>query len=69
MHHLTFLDYGAAIESGRRTVEMKLKEKQREIEQLPQLDSMSRDAIRELPERLMQLEATFVKKPAVIDLP
>src|SRR5215210_9034603 len=39
MHHLTFLDYDAALESGGRTAEMKLQEKQREIEQLRELDS------------------------------
>jgi integrase len=61
MHHLTFLDY-AVLESGERTAEMKLQEKQREIEQLRELDSMSRDAIRQLSERLMQLEARFDKK-------
>jgi integrase len=69
MHHLTFLDYDAALESGGRTAEMKLQEKQREIEQLRELDSISRDAIRELSERLMQLEARFDKKHAIIDLP
>ena len=47
---------------------MKLQEKQREIEQLRELDSISRDAIRELSERLMQLEARFDKKQAIIDL-
>jgi hypothetical protein len=68
---LTFLDYDAALESGGRTAEMKLQEKQREIEQLRELDAMSRDAIRELSERLMQLEARFDKnqKQAIIDLP
>ena len=71
MHHLTFLDYDAALESGGRTAEGKLQEKQREIEQLRELDSISRDAIRELSERLMQLEARFDKnqKQALIDLP
>jgi integrase len=64
MHHLTFLDYDAALESGRRTAEMRLQEKQREIEQLRELDSISRDAIRELSERLMQLEARFDKNQA-----
>ena len=70
MHHLTFLDYDAALESGGRTAEGKLQEKQREIEQLRELDSMSRDAIRELSERLMQLEARFEKNQnqALIDL-
>jgi integrase len=68
MHHLTFLDYDAALESGGRTAEMKLQEKQREIEQLRELDSISRDAIRELSERLMQLEARFDKKQVPIDL-
>ena len=68
MHHLTFLDYDAALESGGRTAEMKLQEKQREIEQLRELDSISRDAIRQLSERLMQLEARFDKKQAIIDL-
>jgi 4-alpha-glucanotransferase len=62
MHHLTFLDYDAALESGGRTAEGKLQEKQREMEQLRELDSISRDAIRELSERLMQLEARFDKK-------
>ncbi|HEX6281372.1 MAG TPA: site-specific integrase [Nitrososphaera sp.] len=62
MHHLTFLDYDAALESGGRTAEMKLQEKQREIEQLRELDSVSRDAILQLSERLMQLEARFNKK-------
>jgi integrase len=61
MHHLTFLDYDAALESGGRIAETKLQEKQREIEQLRELDSISRDAIRELSERLMQLEAKFEK--------
>jgi hypothetical protein len=69
MHYLTFLDYDAALESGGRTAEGKLQEKQREIEQLRELDSISRDAIRELSERLMQLEARFDKKQALIDLP
>jgi hypothetical protein len=46
MHHLTFLDYDAALESGGRTAESKLQEKQREIEQLRELDSIGRDAIR-----------------------
>jgi integrase len=69
MHHLTFLDYDAALESGGRTAEIKLQEKQREIEQLQELDSMSRDAIRELSERLMLLEARFDKKQPIIDLP
>ena len=71
MHHLTFLDYDAALESGGRTAEGKLQEKQREIEQLRELDSLSRDAIRQLSERLMQLEARFDKnqKQALIDLP
>jgi integrase len=69
MHHLTFLDYEAALESGGRTAEVKLQEKQREIEQLRELDSISRDAIRELSERLMQLEARFDKRQALIDLP
>jgi integrase len=68
MHHLTFLDYDAALESGGRIAEMKLQEKQREIEQLRELDSISRDAIRQLSERLMQLEARFDKKQALIDL-
>ena len=68
MHHLTFLDYDAALESGGRTAEMKLQEKQREIEQLRELDSISRDAIRELSERLMQLEARFDKEQVPIDL-
>jgi hypothetical protein len=69
MHHLTFLDYDAALESGGRTVELKLQEKQREIDQLRELDSISRDSIRELSERLMQLEAKFDnKKQAHIDL-
>jgi integrase len=71
MHHLTFLDYDAALESGGRTAEGKLQEKQREIEQLRELDSISRDAIRQLSERLMQLEARFDKnqKQALIGLP
>jgi integrase len=69
MHYLTFLDYDAAVESGGRTAEMKLQEKQREIEQLRELDSMSRDAIRQLSERLMQLEARFDKKQTLIGLP
>jgi integrase len=64
MHHLTFLDYDAALELGGRTAEIKLQEKQREIEQLRELDSISRDAIRELSERLMQLEARFDKNHA-----
>jgi hypothetical protein len=64
MHHLTFLDYDAALESGGRTAEGKLEEKQREIEQLREIDYISRDAIRELSERLMQLEARFDKKQA-----
>ncbi len=68
MHYLTFLDYDAALESGGRTAELKLQEKQREIEQLRELDSISRDAIRQLSERLMQLEARFDKKQALIDL-
>ena len=68
MHHLTFLDYDAALESGGRIAETKLQEKQREIEQLRELDSISRDAIRELSERLMQLEARFDKKQVPIDL-
>lgn len=62
MNQLTFLDYDAALESGGRTAELKLQEKQREIGQLRDLDSMSRDAIRELSERLMQLEARFDNK-------
>jgi hypothetical protein len=49
MHHLTFLDYDAALESGGRIAEMKLQEKQREIEQFRELDFISRDAIRILP--------------------
>ena len=61
MHHLTFLDYDVALESGGRTAEMKLLEKQREIEQLRNLDALSKDAIRQLSERLMQLEARFDK--------
>jgi hypothetical protein len=69
MHHLTFLDYDAALESGGRTAEGKLQEKQREIEQLRELDSISRDAIQQLSERLMQLEARFDKRQALIDLP
>ena len=69
MHQLTFLDYDAALEFGGRTAEMKLQEKQREIEQLRQLDSISRDAIRELSERLMQLEARFYRKQTPLDLP
>ena len=69
MHHLTFLDYDAALKSGGRTAEMKLHEKQREIEQLRELDSISRDAILQLSERLMQLEARFYRKQAPIDLP
>jgi integrase len=69
MHYLTFLDYDAALESGGRTAEVKLQEKQREIEQLRELDSMSRDAIRQLSERLMQLEARFDKKKAPTDFP
>ena len=64
MHYLTFLDYDAALELGGRTAEIKLQEKQREIEQLRELDSISRDAIRELSERLMQLEARFDKNQA-----
>jgi Phage integrase family len=69
MPHLTFLDYDAALESGGRTAELKLQEKQREIDQLRELDSISRDSIRELSERLMQLEAKFDnKKQAHIDL-
>lgn len=64
MHHLTFLDYDAALELGGRTAEIKLQEKQREIEQLRELDSISRDAIRQLSERLMQLEARFDKNQA-----
>jgi hypothetical protein len=35
---------------------------------LRELDSMSRDAIQQLSERLMQLEARFDKKQAIIDL-
>ena len=69
MHQLTFLDSDAALEFGGRTAEMKLQEKQREIEQLRQLDSISRDAIRELSERLMQLEARFYRKQTPLDLP
>jgi len=69
MHHLTFLDYDAALESGGRTAELKLQEKEREIEQLRELDSISKDAIRQLSERLMQLEARFYTKQAQIDLP
>jgi integrase len=69
MHQLTFLDYDAALEFGGRTAEMKLQEKQIEIEQLRQLDSISRDAIRELSERLMQLEARFYRKQTPLDLP
>ena len=68
MNHLTFLNYDAALESGGRTAEIKLQEKQREIEQLRELDSISRDAIRELSERLMQLEERFDKKQVSIDL-
>jgi integrase len=68
MHYLTFLDYDAALESGERIAETKLQEKQREIEQLRELDSMSKDAIRELSERLMQLEARFDNKQVPIDL-
>ncbi|MFL6485123.1 MAG: tyrosine recombinase XerC [Nitrososphaera sp.] len=68
IHHLTFLDYDAALESGGRTAEMKLQEKQREIEQMRELDSISNDAIRELSERLMKLEARFGKKQDLIDL-
>ncbi len=62
MHHLTFLDYDAALESGGRIAEMKLQQKQREIEQLRELDSLNQDAIRELSDRLMQLEAKFDDK-------
>jgi hypothetical protein len=69
MHHLTFLDYDAALESGGRTAEMQLQEKHRELEQLRELDSISRDAIRQLSERLMQLEARFDKKQTPIDVP
>lgn len=69
MNHLTFLDYDTALESGGRTAELKLQEKQREIEYLRELDSISRDAIRELSERLMQLEARFDKKQALANLP
>ena len=65
MHHLTFLDYDAALESGGRIAELKLQEKQREIEQLRELNSISRDGIRQLSERLMQLEARFDKKQAL----
>jgi hypothetical protein len=68
MQHLTFLDYDAALESGGRTAEMKLQEKQREIEQLRELDSISRDAIRELSERLIQLEARFDKRQALLNM-
>jgi integrase len=67
MHHLTFLDYDAALQSGGRTAEMKLQEKEREIEQLRELESMSMDAIRQLSERLMQLEARFDKKQHLIN--
>lgn len=69
MHHLTFLDYDAALESGERTAEINLQEKQKEIEQLRELDSISRDAILQLSERLMQLEARFNQKQALIDFP
>jgi integrase len=63
MRYLTFLNYDATIESSERTAEVKLlQEKQREIEQLRELDSMSRDAIRQLSERLMQLESRLDKK-------
>jgi hypothetical protein len=61
IHNLTFLDY-AAIESGGGTAEMKLQEKHREIEQLRTLDAMSRDAIRQLSDRLMQLEAKILQQ-------
>jgi integrase len=67
MHQLTFLDYDAALESGGRTAEMKLQEKEREIEQLRELDSMSRDAIRQLSERLMQIEARLAKKQDLLN--
>jgi integrase len=61
MHHLTFLDY-ATLESNERTAEGKLQEKQREIEQLRELDAISRDAVRQLSDRLMQLEAKFLQQ-------
>jgi integrase len=61
MHHLTFLDY-ATFESNERTAEGKLQEKQREIDQLRELDAMSRDAIRQLSDRLIQLEAKFLQQ-------
>ena len=66
MHHLTFLDY-ATLESNGRTAEGKLQEKEREIEQLRKLDAMSRDAVRQLSDRLMQLEAKFLQQQQDMD--
>jgi integrase len=63
---LTFLNF-AEIESTSRDVKDKLEEKDREIERLRELESLSRDAITSLSERLMQLEARFDKKQDLIN--
>jgi integrase len=58
MKQLTFLDY-TSIEVTTKEVETRLREKDMEIERLRNLDALSRDAIRELSDRLMRLEAKF----------
>jgi integrase len=64
---LTFLNFAEIESAGRRDFEAKLEEKDREIERLHELESLSRDAITSLSERLMQLEARFDKKQDLID--
>jgi hypothetical protein len=66
---LTFLNFAEIESASRRDIKDKLDEKDREIERLCELESLSRDAITSLSERLMQLEARFDKKEALIDLP
>jgi hypothetical protein len=58
MKQLTFLDY-TSIEVTTKEVETRLREKDMEIERLRNPDALSRDAIRELSDRLMRLEAKF----------
>jgi integrase len=66
---LTFLNFAEIDLTSKRGLIDKLEEKDREIERLRELESLSRDAITSLSERLTQLEARIdTKKQDVINM-
>ena len=56
MKYLTFLDY-STLEATGKNIEAKLSEKEKEIQQLRQRDSVNTDAIANLSDQVMKLMA------------